>query len=86
MLAEDSQNFAKKVPKITRWGRHRHPPRGYSSPRLGTCPLGTPRRMGKEPSPMTTTEENKALFRRTYEEPLNGGTSPSQTSSSLPTS
>src|SRR5215211_1035568 len=29
--------------------------------------------MGKELSPMTTTEENKALFRRTYEELLNGG-------------
>jgi predicted ester cyclase len=29
--------------------------------------------MGKEPSPMTTTEENKVLFRRTYEQLLNGG-------------
>jgi hypothetical protein len=35
---------------------------------------------------MTTTEENKTLFRRTYEELLNGGTSPSQMSSSPPTS
>ena len=35
---------------------------------------------------MTTTEENKVLFRRTYEQLLNGGTSPSQTSSSQPSS
>ena len=77
-----SANFAKKGPEITHLGEAPASSRLLWFSETRDVPPGTPRRMGKEPSPMTTTEENKALFRRTYEELLNGGTSPSQTSSS----